>query len=43
MIHHKMRDSRKGAPFPEPLGTFEFDCSPFGVCELAGGVAEWVA
>jgi serine/threonine-protein kinase len=39
----KMRDSRPGAPAPEPVGAFERDCSPYGVRDLAGGVREWVA
>jgi serine/threonine-protein kinase len=37
----KMRDSRPGLPLAEPLGTFAFDVSPYGVCDLAGGVADW--
>jgi serine/threonine-protein kinase len=39
----KMRDSRPGAPGPEPVGAFERDCSPYGVRDLAGGVREWMA
>lgn len=37
----KMRDSRPGLPLAEPLGAFAFDISPYGVCDLAGGVADW--
>ena len=37
-----MRESRPGLPHPEPRGTFVEDVSPFGVRDLAGGVAEWV-
>ncbi len=37
----KMRDSRPGTPSPEPTGTFEWDVSPYGVRDLAGGVADW--
>jgi formylglycine-generating enzyme required for sulfatase activity len=29
------------AEFPPPVGTFAEDCSPFGVCDAAGGVWEW--
>lgn len=37
----KMRDSRPGPPCVEPVGTFEWDVSPYGVRDLAGGVADW--
>ncbi|HEX5058961.1 MAG TPA: bifunctional serine/threonine-protein kinase/formylglycine-generating enzyme family protein, partial [Kofleriaceae bacterium] len=37
----KMRDSRPGTPTAEPIGTFEWDVSPYGVRDLAGGVADW--
>jgi serine/threonine-protein kinase len=37
----KMRDSRPGPPFVEPVGTFEWDVSAYGVRDLAGGVADW--
>ncbi|MCC6645428.1 MAG: SUMF1/EgtB/PvdO family nonheme iron enzyme [Polyangiaceae bacterium] len=37
----KVRASRPGAPSPEPSGTFSADVSPFGVRDLAGGIAEW--
>jgi eukaryotic-like serine/threonine-protein kinase len=37
----KMRDSRQGLPTAEPVGTFEYDVSPYGVRDLAGGVADW--
>ncbi len=38
----KMRSSRPDKPpQPEPVGTFEDDCSPYGVRDLAGGVQEW--
>ncbi|HSD89008.1 MAG TPA: bifunctional serine/threonine-protein kinase/formylglycine-generating enzyme family protein [Kofleriaceae bacterium] len=37
----KMRDSRPGLPIAEPIGTFEWDVSPYGVRDLAGGVADW--
>ena len=37
----KMRDSRPGLPLAEPIGTFAWDVSPYGVCDVAGGVADW--
>jgi eukaryotic-like serine/threonine-protein kinase len=37
----KMRDSRPGLPFAEPIGAFPADVSPYGVRDLAGGVADW--
>lgn len=37
----KMRDSRPGLPVAEPIGTFEWDVSPYGVRDLAGGIADW--
>jgi serine/threonine-protein kinase len=37
----KMRDSRPGQPAAEAIGTFEWDVSPYGVRDLAGGVADW--
>ena len=37
----KIRDSRPGAPVAEPIGAFEWDVSPYGVRDLAGGVADW--
>ena len=36
----KMRFSRAGRPFPEPIGAFGSDVSPFGVRDLAGGIAD---
>ncbi|MCK6527009.1 SUMF1/EgtB/PvdO family nonheme iron enzyme [Myxococcota bacterium] len=38
----KMRESRPGNnPEPEPVGAFPTDESPYGVRDLAGGIAEW--
>ncbi len=37
----KMRDSRPGLSLAETIGTFEWDVSPYGVRDLAGGVADW--
>ncbi|MBA3462846.1 MAG: SUMF1/EgtB/PvdO family nonheme iron enzyme [Deltaproteobacteria bacterium] len=37
----KMRDSRPGPPLAEPIGAYPWDVSPYGVCDLAGGVANW--
>jgi serine/threonine-protein kinase len=38
----RMRESRPGLPRPEPSGTFAADVSPYGVRDLAGGLADWV-
>jgi serine/threonine-protein kinase len=38
----KMRESRPDLPAPEPCGSFPADVSPYGVRDMAGGVAEWV-
>jgi serine/threonine-protein kinase len=37
----KMRDSRQGMPLAEHIGSFDGDVSPYGVCDLAGGIADW--
>ncbi len=37
----KMRESRPGRPRLEPSGAFEVDVSPYGVVDMAGGVADW--
>jgi serine/threonine-protein kinase len=37
-----MRESRPGTPRPEPSGTGPFDVSPYGVLDMAGGMADWV-
>ncbi len=39
----KMRKSRPGYCQPEPVGTFITDQSPYGICDLAGGIREWAA
>jgi serine/threonine-protein kinase len=39
----KMRESRPFTTQPEPIGSFPVDCSPAGVCDMAGGMREWVA
>ncbi|MCE9574865.1 MAG: SUMF1/EgtB/PvdO family nonheme iron enzyme, partial [Deltaproteobacteria bacterium] len=39
----KMRDSRQGPARPEPVGAFPTDESPYGIRDLAGGMAEWTA
>ena len=31
----------RALPLAEPIGTFEWDVSPYGVRDLAGGVADW--
>ena len=33
--------SRPGEAHPEPVGAYAEDTSPYGVCDLAGGVREW--
>ncbi|MCS6898575.1 MAG: SUMF1/EgtB/PvdO family nonheme iron enzyme [Myxococcales bacterium] len=38
----KMRESRPGVPHPEPPGSFSSDVSPYGIRDMAGGVADWV-
>jgi len=38
----KMRQSQAGICHPEPVGKFETDLSPYGVRDLAGGVADWI-
>jgi serine/threonine-protein kinase len=37
-----MRHSEPGNLLPKPIGTYETDCSPYGVRDLSGGVREWV-
>ena len=37
----KMRESRTGEPLPDPVGSHPVDESPYGVRDMAGGVAEW--
>jgi serine/threonine-protein kinase len=37
----KMRASRPGQPVPEASGTFATDVSPYGLLDMAGGVADW--
>jgi serine/threonine-protein kinase len=37
----KMRKSRPGLARPEPPGAFPIDESPYGVRDLAGGIADW--
>jgi len=38
----KCSDSRRGRAEPEHVGVFaDTDCSPYGVNDVAGGVAEW--
>jgi serine/threonine-protein kinase len=39
----KIRLSRDALPAPEAIGAFPNDESPYGVRDMAGGVAEWVA
>ena len=38
----KTSESRRGRPLPEPVGAFaSTDCSPYGVLDMGGGVADW--
>jgi len=39
----KLRESRREASQPEPIGAFPLDESPYGVRDLAGGVGDWTA
>ena len=39
----KMSRSRPEPAQPEPVGVFEFDSSPYGVRDMAGGVSEWTS
>jgi serine/threonine-protein kinase len=39
----KMRESRPGLSQAEPVGAFPLDESPYGVRDLGGGMATWVA
>lgn len=39
----KNAQARDGIPRLEPVGSFAHDRSPFGVVDLAGGVADWTA
>jgi eukaryotic-like serine/threonine-protein kinase len=38
----KHRHSRRDGFYPEPVGSFFLDESPYGVKDCAGGVSEWV-
>ncbi len=40
-IFCKMMHSRPGPAVPEPVGTFPSDESPYGVRDMAGGIADW--
>lgn len=39
----KNRDSKKAHAFPEIVGQYPQDVSPYGVMDLAGGVCEWTS
>jgi serine/threonine-protein kinase len=36
-----MAESTAGRPMPCPVGSYPYDRSPFGVCDMAGLVIEW--
>lgn len=38
----KMRESRAGSAHLEPSGIFDSDTSPYGIRDMAGGIADWV-
>jgi formylglycine-generating enzyme required for sulfatase activity len=38
-----MRDSRADGPYPEPVGAFRADESPYGVRDMAGGSRDWTS
>ncbi len=37
----RMVDSVEGRPGPMPVGSYIWDRSPYGVCDMAGNVSEW--
>ena len=37
----RVRTSRPGRPIPAPVESFSIDCSPYGVMDMAGNIAEW--
>jgi len=37
----KNRDAHSGPPFPEVVGAYATDVSPYGVHDVAGGVGDW--
>lgn len=39
----RMADSAVGKPRPVPVGSYPFDCSPYGVMDMAGLVVEWTS
>jgi formylglycine-generating enzyme required for sulfatase activity len=38
-----MRDSHRGRPMPAVVGAFPYDCSPYGVMDMAGNMMEWTS
>jgi serine/threonine protein kinase/formylglycine-generating enzyme required for sulfatase activity len=38
-----MRDSHKGRPLPAVIGTYPYDCSPYGAMDMAGNMMEWTS
>ena len=38
-----MRDSEKGRTMPKAVGTTPSDCSPYGLYDTAGNIAQWTS
>lgn len=38
-----MRESHSGRPTPSAVGAFPMDCSPYGVYDLSGTIAQWTS
>jgi eukaryotic-like serine/threonine-protein kinase len=38
-----MRDSYKGRALPSKVGAYPYDCSPYGVMDMAGNMMEWTS
>ena len=38
-----IRDAQGGSPEPRVVGICAHDVSPYGVCDVAGGISEWTA
>ena len=38
-----MRESTQGKPSPTRVGAYPSDCSPFGIYDVAGTIAQWTS